>query len=262
MKERLLVSVLGIPLVLGITFLGGWVYLALVVVALLIGAREFAAIGGLTFPPGLLISAGIIGCCLGAKSGGLDGAGTALFVALFALFCWCVISASRKLDADVLARGTFGMVYLSFLGCFLVLIRVSPTGFRDTILLLAGVWAFDIFSFLVGRKFGRRRLAPRISPKKSVEGLLGGIAATAIVVTLICRLYSIPAGFALPLGLVLSATSQVGDLLESILKRAAGAKDSGGILPGHGGILDRIDGLLISAPAVFFLMRWWTFGAK
>lgn len=262
MRERLIVSLTGIPVVLAITFVGGWPFLALVMMALLIGVREFVKLGDIGLPSSVILSVSVVGCSFAAKLGGSDGLMKAVGLALFVLFCWEVFAANRSLDAAAVMRSAFGLIYLGFLGCFLVLIRFSPTGYRDTILLLLSVWAFDVFSFLVGRKLGRHRLTPRISPQKTVEGLMGGIVASVAVSTLVCGWHSIPVTFGLGFGLVVGMSAQVGDLLESTLKRSAHVKDSGGLLPGHGGMLDRIDGLLVAAPMAFLLIRWWTLGAK
>jgi phosphatidate cytidylyltransferase len=117
--------------------------------------------------------------------------------------------------------------------------------------LILGVWAFDTAAYLVGRRFGRRRLIPHISPGKTVEGVIGGLVAAAFVTTvLVAALGRSPvAGFGL--GIAIAVAAQAGDLAESMLKRAAGAKESGRLIPGHGGMLDRIDSFLFAAPVAF-----------
>lgn len=116
------------------------------------------------------------------------------------------------------------------------------------------VWATDIFAYFAGRTFGGPKLAPSISPKKTWSGLVGGAIASAIVTGGLAMWVQLPqAGWFWALGLVLAVIAQVGDLFESYLKRKAGFKDSGNLLPGHGGVLDRIDGLLAVSP-VFMLI--------
>jgi phosphatidate cytidylyltransferase len=156
----------------------------------------------------------------------------------------------------------FGAVYIGLIGFVL---RAASTGpavpagapleilgaERGWVLLLVlGVWSFDTGAYLVGRQIGRHKFLTHISPSKSIEGVIGGLVATTIVTALmLAGLGQQPLG-ALVLGPVLGLAAQAGDLAESMLKRAAGAKDSGTLIPGHGGILDRIDSFLFAGPVV------------
>ncbi len=118
------------------------------------------------------------------------------------------------------------------------------------LLLVLGVWSFDTGAFLVGRQIGRHKFLTHISPSKSVEGVVGGLIATTVVTSaMLAALGQAPAG-GLALGPLIGLAAQAGDLAESMLKRAAGAKDSGTLIPGHGGILDRIDSFLFAGPVV------------
>jgi phosphatidate cytidylyltransferase len=118
------------------------------------------------------------------------------------------------------------------------------------------IWASDIGAYSIGIPFGKHRLYEKVSPKKSIEGLIGALAAAAGM-ALLCRAWFMPpvsTGEAIALGLVLASVGTIGDLAESLFKRAAGVKDSGGIIPGHGGILDRMDSMLFAAPVMYFYL--------
>lgn len=128
------------------------------------------------------------------------------------------------------------------------------------ILALVPTWAADIAAYLVGARIGRRKIAPRISPGKTWEGTLAGFGAAAVVALLIATSAGIKTGPTLLLALLIGPVGFASDLLESAIKRAAGAKDSGTLLPGHGGVLDRIDSLIFVAPAVAFVL-WLARGA-
>ena len=147
-----------------------------------------------------------------------------------------------------------GVVYIPLGLSLLMLIRVGDQGTQWIFLLLCIIFAGDTGAYYVGRNFGRRKLCPSVSPGKTVEGALGGIAAN-IVIGALAKIILLPdLGWAMSLLLFVCAgiAGQAGDLFESMLKRSAGIKDSSNILPGHGGILDRIDALIMAGPVAYF----------
>ncbi|BCA56998.1 Phosphatidate cytidylyltransferase [Nitrospira sp. KM1] len=147
-----------------------------------------------------------------------------------------------------------GVFYLGSTLGFTVQTRLLPGGEWLIFFLLLVTWAADTGAYYAGTLFGRHRLAPRISPKKSVEGLMGGLLI-AVVVAFLSRWWFLPglsATHCAVLGILLTMAGLWGDLAESALKRSVGAKDSGGVLPGHGGMLDRLDSLLFTAPAFYY----------
>ncbi|MBI5375829.1 MAG: phosphatidate cytidylyltransferase [Candidatus Schekmanbacteria bacterium] len=142
----------------------------------------------------------------------------------------------------------FSIVYITFpVGC-LINIRRIDGGLSFIYILLMATWASDTGAYLAGKKFGRRKLAPLISPNKTIEGLMGGILLTIAAFLIWWGIGIIALWQAVIFGIAISVSATAGDLLESIIKRGVGVKDSGSIFPGHGGILDRIDALLFTAP--------------
>ena len=174
-------------------------------------------------------------------------------------FAWLIISRKASLSGS-LTDWALTMVLPIYLGwplaAFLILrgptVGYHANGFWWMLATLFGVWGFDSAAFFAGRWFGRHQMSPLISPKKTWEGAAGGLIFALVGV----YLFTIPIGVAwyhvLALGVLVSAAATLGDLAESLLKRDAGVKDSGTIMPGHGGILDRIDSLLFAILVVFF----------
>ncbi len=153
----------------------------------------------------------------------------------------------------------FGAIYVGLLGALAVLTtEVSDRGPLDgfwlerrwVLVLIAGVWSFDTGAYLVGRAIGRRPFMSRISPRKTLEGVVGGLVVAVVGVAVVLALSGRSPLESLVLGPLIGGAAQAGDLAESMLKRAAGAKDSGHAIPGHGGVLDRIDSFLFAAPVL------------
>jgi phosphatidate cytidylyltransferase len=149
-----------------------------------------------------------------------------------------------------------GIFYVAMLFAYQVGIRTGADGKEWLVFLYFIIWASDIGAYSIGIPFGRHRLYEKVSPKKSIEGLAGALAASAGM-ALLCRAWFMTwlgIGEIVGLAVVLAATGVIGDLVESLFKRAAGVKDSGGIVPGHGGILDRMDSMLFAAPVLYFYL--------
>jgi phosphatidate cytidylyltransferase len=173
-------------------------------------------------------------------------------VAAFCLLASCIFATSVETALSRVTAGLSGVVYCSFLFGFMILLS------RDSLLVLfAIVWLGDTAAYYGGRALGRHALAPRVSPKKTVEGAIAGLFAS-IVAGIAMGIWRYSGASWLNLAAICAITAvarQVGDLAESALKRSAHVKDSSSILPGHGGILDRLDSLLFAAPTFFWLMK-------
>lgn len=182
-----------------------------------------------------------------------------------------VIELLRKNRAPIRnLGGTFlGAVYVGWLFSYLVAIRSIDSQFHISgipwaisngawfvLFVVFAAWAADTGAYLIGRKWGRHRLAPALSPGKSWEGLVAGIVSSIAVTIAMAQAMGMPYLHGAALGLAIAVASLVGDLAESSLKRDIGIKDFGSVLPGHGGILDRFDGLLFAAPLFYYLVTF------
>ncbi len=176
-----------------------------------------------------------------------------LFYVCGLLLLVSTVFSKNKFNFDDAAMALLGSVYIGFGFKYFLLIRFE--GLRLLLLALFIVWATDIGAYLVGRKFGKNKLAPHISPNKTIEGSIGGILCALIVSTIYFFSYPLDFSFGMTvlLAILISVSGQLGDLVESALKRHYEVKDSGKILPGHGGILDRFDSILFAMPVLYLL---------
>jgi phosphatidate cytidylyltransferase len=192
----------------------------------------------------------------------------ALSLALFAL---CAFRSPMNRVLPDAAYSVFGMLYIGVPLTTLPLLSEQENGPSLLLFLFFVVWAGDIAALYVGRAFGRRKLAPAISPGKTWEGAIASVGGSVLVASLLLELaaalsrgnfgrlsslLSFPGSIIgwLGLAVMLNVAAQVGDLVESAIKRGAGVKDSGSILPGHGGVLDRIDALLVASPVLWYAL--------
>jgi phosphatidate cytidylyltransferase len=202
-------------------------------------------------------------------------AASAIVLAALALACWWLGGWAWRALVIVVALGlgqewlrlwrghaawgaAGGLGYIAVSAAALAWLRADPAAGRANVLfVLLVVWASDIGAYLVGRWLGGPRLAPRLSPGKTWTGAAGGLAAAGLVGWLAAALLADPPALRAPLiALLLGLVSQAGDLAESTTKRHVGAKDSGALIPGHGGLLDRLDGLLAAGPLAALLALW------
>jgi len=273
---RVAVIAAGVPCLYAITLRGGLFFLLLVDLIVVLGLRELLQLlRAKGYQPFALLAY----FCSVALTWYAWRQGVAVPLMLTgSLLAIMVRELLRRELAQSLAHiavTVFGILYVGWLATHLVLLRQLPAalgtddalgaqvplGARLVFLLAALVWATDTGAYLCGVAFGRRPLAPRISPKKTVEGAVGGLLAAGLTGWL-CTRSLVP--FVTPLagtvlGLVAGVAAQLGDLVESMIKRDVGIKDTAPLLPGHGGILDRFDSLLFTAPVLYYYFRLFIF---
>jgi phosphatidate cytidylyltransferase len=191
----------------------------------------------------------------------------AVFAALVIALLGAGLTRPQQMASSLVSASStlFGVVYVGLLAAFLVGVRMigdAPVSAHIASKLLTLFFAIvmmtDTGAYYTGRAIGRHKLAPRVSPGKTIEGAAGGLVA-ALAAGPLCRLLffpELPLVESVLLGALVSTLGQVGDLVESMLKRGSGVKDSSNLLPGHGGMLDRLDSILVAAPAIYYYSRY------
>lgn len=256
--KRLLTAGVVLPIVILSIHAGPRPLAVLLALVGILGARELVLLARSRGGTGPLWVAGVaVAIMIASEAGILPVTMTAALVAILVLAL--LVELFRR-DGNVLAGGplaVFIAIYLGVLPAHLLKFYDLGTGERPdpwTVdYALALIWTSDTAAYLIGSRVGRRRLMPRVSPKKSWEGAVGGLLATVAIALALGRwvpMLSLTARVGA--GVVVSVAGLAGDLCESLMKREAAMKDSGTLFPGHGGVLDRIDSLLLAAPALYY----------
>jgi phosphatidate cytidylyltransferase len=256
---RVLVAALLAPVALACVWFGGVAMLLLALLVCALALDEFFRMGRTLRPIPLTGFAAGLAMVLATWHSGIGWSPAALAASIPVTFLVVAGVASRESALGSVAVTTFGALYVGGGMASLVALRglagASDTfGFNLVLAVLLGTWASDIFAYFGGRLLGRHRLAPAISPNKTVEGFVIGLAAGIFTtwVTLYREGFTNPQALLVGVGVALAAP--LGDLFESFLKRDLGVKDSGTLLAGHGGVLDRIDALLFAGPAALVIV--------
>src|SRR5436190_4848323 len=261
LASRVVVAVVGLPVVLGLVYLGGWWLFTLGAVAALLALHEYALLIRSLRPLLPAAYAGALLALLGARLGGLDWTFAGFLVTLPLAFVLHWIASTRQSATVAVASTVLGAVWIGLGLAHILLLRAIPDNGRlATFTVLLAVFAGDIAAYFAGRMIGRHKLAPAISPGKTWEGFVFGAAATVFVafVALYKQDY-VSIADSIVLGLVIAVVGPLGDLFESAVKRDMQVKDSGRLLGGHGGMLDRPDAALVAGVAAFYVLR--AFGA-
>jgi phosphatidate cytidylyltransferase len=272
LKQRIIVALIFLPIFIWLIYLPNAIpFFILVLAALALALLELA---GMIKLRGIAVSRtvtlpAILG--LGLVSGftpeagwlhtGIPGLLWSVGILAMLLLCFReLFFAKTETSFQNMSAGLFSILLLGGVGCYVILLRRLPEGSSWIIMLFGFNWIYDSAALFSGKLFGRRKLAPLISPGKTVEGLIGGLAVNAVAAVIAYYAWLPPQiGFSLlgfvGLGLGIGLLAQAGDLVESLIKRWSGIKDSSGFIPGHGGILDKIDSTIFTAPALYCVAR-------
>lgn len=277
LAQRLATAAIGIPIILGVTLVGGPLFTTVAALILALAALEFihmlsvgkgpeSTVGKGPSPdrplwqptPAALVAiAAVVAIVIGADNG-LDYWTGALVAGIgLGLLYILAFSAIDESPGDWLAI-VGAVAYVGFLGSYLILIRDLHKGEHWLLLAVLGTWAADTAAYAVGRAIGRNKMAPRISPGKTWEGTAGALIGGLIAVPLLNWPLELPmsTGEAILLGALLPPVAVLADLGESMLKRGAGVKDTSELVRGHGGFLDRLDSILFTVPLVYYFAIW------
>ena len=270
MRQRIITAIIAIPIALFLIRMGGVLYAAGVTVLAYVGWRELR---------NMLVGAGdkiyaITGCLpvialvIAAAVSGDKTILPILVISVIAIMLDTLFHYRDGRWISETALGFFGVMYVGVLFAHFVFLRnltgkVYSAGFMGQLSLgeallwtvMFGTWASDTFAYFTGSLLGRHKLCPSISPNKTIEGFVGGIVGTMLSVTGLGVLFSFPLLPMAGLGLCIALIATLGDLVESVIKRATGIKDSGSLIPGHGGILDRFDSVMFTVPFVYYFVQ-------
>ena len=266
-NRRYLSGIVFIPILILLSRLGGFFFLFLADLVILLGLIEFYRMARRKGANPLMIPGVVSGLVLSWFA--FWGAGRNLAPVLtLVIIALMIMELLRKDSSNALYRiaaTELGVVYVALMASHLVLLRELPrvtmqsygSGSRYVLLVFLVTWGCDTAAYVIGRRWGRHPLIERVSPKKSVEGSAGGLVF-AVAFSLLAKFWFagfLSLGQSLTFGFLVGAFGQLGDLVESLIKRDVNTKDSSGTIPGHGGVLDRFDSLLFTAPLAYYYLR-------
>jgi phosphatidate cytidylyltransferase len=268
--QRVLVGLLLLAIGIAALIAGDFPFYALIAFILCLAAWEYTNLfkAGNYKPSSILVVAGVLLIVISRAYNGFENAPFVISLVALTGMGYHLVSyerGSEQAGTDYAVTLT-GIIYIGWLGAYIISLRDYHEGVWWLLTVLPLLWITDVSAFFIGRRFGKHKLSTRLSPKKTWEGYLGGIAAATVGGLLF--------GFFIPilnpsivvfsplrgafLGLILAATSLLGDLGESMIKRQFGFKDSGNLLPGHGGVFDRIDSWIWGAPIGYYVILLYT----
>lgn len=264
LKARILTALVGCPIIIAAVYFGGTPFLIIITMLAILCITEFL---NLAFELNTknhrydlvvyLLSSALIGSAYMQETRWIW---SVVFVQVLAIVFIIYFLAELFFEriyikGDVISGNFRAVAYIGFFLPFFILIRELPLhGLGYTIFLIFTIWVNDTAAYFIGKQFGKHKLNLKLSPKKSVEGSWGGFFAAILFAYLFGSYLGFTTVQAVIIGAVLSLLAQGGDLLESLFKRQANSKDSGSVLPGHGGFLDRMDSFILAGPVYYFLI--------
>ncbi|MEW5961525.1 MAG: phosphatidate cytidylyltransferase [Chloroflexota bacterium] len=274
LRQRVIVAIVLLPIGMAAIYYGGLYYISLITIILGVAAWEYVQLfsaGGYR-PSGVLVVGGTLAFALLRSlnyfydSSWFEDIAWLLSILILVSMTYHLIQYERGRDqaATDFAVTLSGMLYIGFLGSYLILLRGLPEGAWWVLTALPAVWLADSGAFFYGRVYGKRKLCPRLSPKKSWEGYLAGIVVGVLGTAAFAAMWRLPAGAGTELtalrgailGLIISVIAPLGDLGQSMIKRQFHAKDSSNLIPGHGGAFDRIDSWLWAGVLGYYSIVW------
>lgn len=264
--KRIVTALIGISLAIFIVHRGQWIFSVSVLLLTLVAWHEFSKMLlhreiKVSYNLGMLCLTSLWGC---AWLGSADETVAVLIVSSFVILGSTVLSSGKRTLLDAVFS-LAGIMYIGLAFSHLILLRFVeswitissvfgplPVGIAYIWMAFLGTWASDTFAYFIGTKFGKHRLAPTISPGKTWEGFIGGVVGSVIGVLFAGWMFNLSPVHACLIGLLVGVFAPLGDLVESSIKRYSGVKDSGRLLPGHGGVLDRFDSILFAVPIVYY----------
>ena len=265
LKERVISALVGAPLIIASLLLGKYIFALLLVIIAVIATDEFYSMLILReFKPNIVAGiGGSIAIFLGALAGGVNGLLLALVLVTLVVLVWQTFTEGSVIDAGLTITG---LAYIALPLSHLILMYGLAEGVIGIILLFIAAWVSDIAAYSFGRAIGRRKLAPTISAKKTIEGTIAGIIAPTAFMGVAFMMpwtpFIVEQGALIALlkglgfGLIIGIVAPVGDLIESRIKRELRVKDSGATIPGHGGFLDRFDSIIVAGVIAYY---YWLF---
>lgn len=269
LMKRVLTAIVGALAAGYIINYGQWVYASAVAILALLAWREFCQMFSKTNIT-LWSGIGLVGILilLGCAWLGNSGEIIMLVFAITLLILVRTVVFPNTFNIVNASITLLGILYIGLSFSYLLLLRFSNTSYDMSSIFgnlsigtaflwitFLGTWANDTFAFFVGSRFGRHKLCPQVSPGKTIEGAIGGVVGSIIIVCLVGNFFNLSFLHSLMVGLLIGIVGPLGDLTESAIKRFTGVKDSGKLLPGHGGVLDRFDSIMFAVPTVYYYLH-------